>query len=84
MLAVYNADVMKAAGDLHGHVGQPWLLVPKHVLDNPAALHPGDGVLVPNADPCQLAVGAFLGLRQFVPPRLFFAWQFCSTGGSYP
>jgi hypothetical protein len=64
---------MKAAGDLHGHVGQPWLLVPKHVLDNPAAFHSGDGVLDPNANLCELAVGAFLDLRQFAPPRLFLA-----------
>src|SRR5437763_2760321 len=68
-----DSDVMKAAGDFHGDVGQPRLLVPKDVLDDPAALYPGDGVLDPNANPRQLAVAALLRGRQRAPPRLFFS-----------
>src|SRR5215470_574984 len=76
---------MKPGGDFHGHARRPRLLVPKHVLDHPAALDPGDGVLHPNPNPRQLPVGSLLGSRQLTPGRpFFFAWQVFATGGSYP
>ena len=63
MLTARDSEIMKAAGDLHGHVGQPWLLVPKAILDDPAALHPGDGVLYADSKLRQLVVDVFLGGR---------------------
>jgi hypothetical protein len=37
-------------------------LVPKHVLDNAAALHPGDGVLDADPNLGELAVGTLLDI----------------------
>src|SRR5215813_1726800 len=74
---------MEAAGDLHGYVGQPRLPVAEHVLDDPAALHTGDGVLDPNPDPPQPAVGPLLPLGQFAPARLFFSPGRSSPPGAH-
>src|SRR5919204_742698 len=71
-LGVWNSDVVEAAGDLSGYVGRPRLGVAEHVLDEPTALHAGDGVLDPDPDPRQPAVAAFFRLGQVAPARLFF------------
>jgi hypothetical protein len=62
-LLVAYSFVVQSAGNFHGHVGQPWLLVPKHVLDDPTALHPGDGVLYADTKFRQLAVRLLLRSR---------------------
>src|SRR5205085_12291998 len=55
-----------------GRLGPPRCRVPEDLPDDPAPLHPGDGVFDAGAPLRWLAAGALLGRRQAAPPRLFF------------
>jgi hypothetical protein len=48
--------VVKPTGHLKGRIGQALFGVAQRVLDDPAALHPCQGVLDADPDLCQLAV----------------------------
>jgi hypothetical protein len=61
--SVIHPQVMQTAGRLHARIRRLRFLVPEDVLDNPASLHPGDGMFHPDPKARQLAVGLFLSGR---------------------
>jgi len=74
-----DTQIVQATGNLHHSIGQSIGGVAELILGNATDLHPGDGVLHPDANPGQAAVVPFLARLQFNVLRLFFGCRWAFT-----
>ncbi len=75
-------EIVQAAGDFHDLIREAVLGIAQHVLNNPAPFHTRQGMLDPDADPGQLAIGLLFGFRQVALRGLFFGMYVRSTCGA--
>ena len=74
-----DTQIVQAAGNGDDGIGKALSGVAELILGNATDLHPGDGVLHPDANPGQAAVVPFLARLQFNVLRLFFGCRWAFT-----
>jgi hypothetical protein len=77
-----HAQIVKAAGDRHGSIGQAVSEVAKLVFGNPTNLDPSIGMLHADARPRQMAIVPFLAWLQFRVLGLFLGCRCSRTAGA--
>ena len=81
-MATINAEIVQPTGDLHHHVGDPFLGQAQDIFDNPTPFDARYHVFHLNPDTRDHLIEEFIGHAEFLAARLFLGWRVSTPAGS--